>query len=130
MLNNLETLRHFEILNFIKHFRNHSITTWTWFCFWKSQSHINFAKKYQFFATGYYINWQNVIFFKIWAWDYFFLICTLFSIQLMNVLRKTFEGDIFLAFYLHQIATCTSIQNLKLGLCFLTRDFDESSWFS
>ena len=48
--------------------------------FWKPQSHKKFAKKCHFFATGYYINWQNVIFLKIWAWDYFFLICTLFSI--------------------------------------------------
>ena len=48
--------------------------------FWKPQSHKKFAKKCHFFTTGYYINWQNVIFLKIWAWDYFFLICTLFSI--------------------------------------------------
>ena len=46
--------------------------------FWKPQSHKKFAKKCHFFATGYYINWQNVIFLKIWAWDYFFLICTFF----------------------------------------------------
>ena len=34
--------------------------------FWKPQSQKNFAKKCHFFATGYYINWQNVIFLKIW----------------------------------------------------------------